>query len=336
MTDKSSIGDERIAEIRQQVDYRLSEIERLSRAIREQRKRPSTVEQLIIFTESQAVHARRELAALTTLQAEVEARPSQTRFVWLMERPGRGIRSGLRQEPQGMPVYWDGGHAESWTADPHKAVQWPSKDAAMQRCPPEHYAQWGWKYVEHGFIAEVEAREPAAQQTNEATIQRLLADPVRQECDSLKEQRDTWHANYLAAEQLRQSAEAIAHQIEQRAETAEQALEAEKAESAAREQIIQTIVYAIEGKPLPFPNLASNGIVIRAQRTLTEAQERITALEGALRAKVQEWRTQIHHETPPLNAIQAGSWDTKRQCADELDALLTPSAGSPDSKRSTE
>jgi hypothetical protein len=190
--------------------------------------------------------------------------------------------------------------------------------------------------------AEVEAREQAAQQTNEATIQRLLADPVRQECDSLKEQRDTWHANYLAAEQLRQSAEAVAFQDRKRAETAEQALEAaeQKIKSLTARAIVaeqhKTLELLSKGSATEQLEMRLREKLAAAELRAEAAEQRITALEGALRAKVQEWRTQIHHETPPLNAIQAGSWDTKRQCADELDALLTPSAGSPDSKRSTE
>jgi uncharacterized protein YuzE len=192
------------------------------------------------------------------------------------------------------------------------------------------------------FDAAITSREQAAQQTNEATIQRLLADPVRQECDSLKEQRDTWHANYLAAEQLRQSAEAVAFQDRKRAETAEQALEAaeQKIKSLTARAIVaeqhKTLELLSKGSATEQLEMRLREKLAAAELRAEAAEQRITALEGALRAKVQEWRTQIHHETPPLNAIQAGSWDTKRQCADELDALLTPSAGSPDSKRSTE
>jgi ribosomal protein L37AE/L43A len=63
----------------------------------------------------------------------------------------------------------------------------------------------------------LQAVQESHQQTHarlQATIERLIADPVRQECDSLKEQRDTWHANYLVENELRLSAEALllAHQ----------------------------------------------------------------------------------------------------------------------------
>jgi hypothetical protein len=72
----------------------------------------------------------------------------ETRFAWLLEKA-----------IDGEPAYWDGGHAESFTRDANKAVQWSSQDAAQRTCPPEHYAQWGWRYVEHGFFLPAQAPE---------------------------------------------------------------------------------------------------------------------------------------------------------------------------------
>jgi hypothetical protein len=102
-----------------------------------------------------AEHEREWVAKYDRIIAIVRASQSETtRFAWLMERRLAQDSGGLRSVPAGTLVYWDGGHAESFTIDPHKAVQWPTKEAARTHCPAEHYDQWGWQIVEHGFIGE--------------------------------------------------------------------------------------------------------------------------------------------------------------------------------------
>jgi hypothetical protein len=87
-------------------------------------------------------------------QPHESRRVGSTRFAWLMERRLAQDAGGLRNARAGTLVYWDGGHAESFTTDPYAAVQWSSEAAAMEQCPPKDYCQWGWRYVEHGFIGE--------------------------------------------------------------------------------------------------------------------------------------------------------------------------------------
>lgn len=97
------------------------------------------------------------------LHAAFQGESSPTRFAWLMERYLVSDDKSMRGTKAGTLVYWDGGHAESYTTDPWKAVQWPTKEAAMQACPPEHYEQWGWKYVEHGFMVGESSEAPRPQ-----------------------------------------------------------------------------------------------------------------------------------------------------------------------------
>jgi hypothetical protein len=143
----------------------------------------------------------------------------------------------------------------------------------------------------------LQAVQESHQQTHarlQATIERLIADPVRQECDSLKEQRDTWHANYLAAEQLRQSAEAVAFQDRKRAETAEQALEAaeQKIKSLTARAIVaeqhKTLELLSEGSATEQLEMRLREKLAEAELRAEAAEQRITALEEALRAKVEE------------------------------------------------
>jgi hypothetical protein len=65
----------------------------------------------------------------------------------------------------------------------------------------------------------------------------------------------------------------------------------------------------------------------RAQALALNALERITALEGALRAKVADWRQYIAEEDNDEWGRERAS--VRSDDADELDALLTPSADSP-------
>jgi hypothetical protein len=252
----------------------------------------------------------------------------------------------------------DWGHLRAMTLGSiQAAVKEFRKYAAGQPSP----SNWRVR-AEAAERAHAEAREQAAQQTNEATIQRLLADPVRQECDSLKEQRDTWHANYLAAEQLRQSAEAIAHRSEQRAETAEQQRTEAQADLArvrqerdhatkwlehwkklgdsvrAENEQVQAIIATLD-----LPQREDNGghpaghtavVALRDMRDkLTEAQERITALEGALRAasdEVEEAIASIGSGECLKNTCVGCKMDDAmaRDALARALALLTPSAGS--------
>jgi len=76
----------------------------------------------------------------------------QERVFWVLERVVNG-----------WPVYWDGGHAGSFTRDIHKAVLWYRRDDALHCCEPRHYAQWGWQYVEHTIMGSAMAmKEPEA------------------------------------------------------------------------------------------------------------------------------------------------------------------------------
>jgi hypothetical protein len=59
-----------------------------------------------------------------------------------------------------------------------------------------------------------------------------------------------------------------------------------------------------------------------AEQQLAEAQERITALEGALRAKVASWRKQIAEEDNDEWGRERAS--TLSDAADELEALIDP------------
>lgn len=84
---------------------------------------------------------RAENAQLSARVRSLEAQQASRAF-WVLERP-----------VDGQPVYWDGGHAESFTTDIHKAVQFCRRDDAGLVCAPRHYMQWGWNYVEHMIIA---------------------------------------------------------------------------------------------------------------------------------------------------------------------------------------
>lgn len=72
------------------------------------------------------------------------------------------------------------------------------------------------------------------------------------------------------------------HHFYKATESRESALQEEirkaKAESDAREQVVENITYAIEGKPLPHPALAENSIVRRAARGLVALREEISRL----------------------------------------------------------
>lgn len=79
---------------------------------------------------------------------------SEPRFAWLMERRlTHDRREWNRGYPVGTLVYWDGGHAESFTTDVNLGVQWCRREDAL-RCTSftKNYAQWGWGIVEHGFM----------------------------------------------------------------------------------------------------------------------------------------------------------------------------------------
>lgn len=90
-------------------------------------------------------------SAVPSVREPIETPADRTRFAWLLERA-----------VDGSPGYWDGGHAESFTRDPNLAVQWARREDAMACCKPRDYAQWGWRYVEHGFMSAAvpSVREP--------------------------------------------------------------------------------------------------------------------------------------------------------------------------------
>jgi hypothetical protein len=80
---------------------------------------------------------------MTPLSSEVKG--GGIRFAWLLE-----------QSIDGEPAYWDGGHAESFTRDADKAVQFARRDDCFWAC--RHLMQWRWKFVEHGFMGDFPAR----------------------------------------------------------------------------------------------------------------------------------------------------------------------------------
>jgi hypothetical protein len=262
MTDKSSLGDERIAEIRQRwedFDWSLH---------------GSAMSGVQAVKDIQML-----LAALTTLHAEVEAREQAAHRSGVNEAPtlseadkrfyarkrvSEASGEDARICPQDGSTCWGPcevsycrGYADARDAaeqqrteaeadlarvrqerDEYKTLasgDQPGSDALTVRAQAEQLLQrvrsmdakaeqsrrYGPAQRRADQLEVIESALQAVQESHQqtharlqATIERLIADPVRQECDSLKEQRDTWHANYLVENELRLSAEALllAHQ----------------------------------------------------------------------------------------------------------------------------
>jgi hypothetical protein len=76
--------------------------------------------------------------------------PATIRFAWLLEKT-----------VDGRPAYWDGGHAESFTRDADRAVQFARRTDCLWAC--RHLIQWNWQFVEHGFIGSALASSAPAE-----------------------------------------------------------------------------------------------------------------------------------------------------------------------------
>jgi PAS domain-containing protein len=150
-----------------------------------------------------------------------------TRFAWLMERRLNKDSEDMQRVPAGTLVYWDGGHAESFTTDANKAVQWCRREDVLNCLSfTRHYEQWDWRIVEHGFIGDqlrAEGQPPQDPQNNYA--RRLLVE----ERDALAEgkglhpllqQRHEAVLRMQDAEARREAAEAIAASLRRALEQA--------------------------------------------------------------------------------------------------------------------
>lgn len=102
-----------------------------------------------------------------------------TRFAWLLEKPIDGV-----------PAYWDGGHAESFTRNANNAIQWCRKmDAFVSQRVLLQPSRWGWEIVEHGFMGDASSQAEGwhlctpTQDVQEASKPPVCQCEIYQTCD---------------------------------------------------------------------------------------------------------------------------------------------------------
>lgn len=168
----------------------------------------------------------------------------------------------LERSVNGSPRYWDGGHAESQTANIGDALQFARKQDAFWATRDR--GQYGWRIVEHAWMP---TDNPSVQQLVEA----YLADEFYRETglmapgksvplemasvdnDAERQQR------YVEWERVRRAAR------RQMLRDVLAALSTASRSQERAERVFQAVVYAYEGKDVP-EDLRDHGFVRRGQK----------------------------------------------------------------------
>jgi DNA repair exonuclease SbcCD ATPase subunit len=163
--------------------------------------------------------------------------------------------------------------------------------------------------------AEVEAREQAA--ADHPAVRHSLRAQLERIANEHPQPHDArWIRGASSALQI----------LERRAETAEQALEAaeQKIKSLTARAIVaeqhKTLELLSKGSATEQLEMRLREKLAAAELRAEAAEQRITALEGALRAKVAEWRQYIAEEDNDEWGRERAS--TLSDAADELEALI--------------
>jgi hypothetical protein len=303
MTDHpTSLGDERIAEIRLVIEA--------ARAHAHNDSHWKPVNGPAYFKTNLARDEnRRKLwkaiesseAALTTLQAEVEAREQAAQREHVAS--GQGEAAEARPTPESP---WDSGlpvcAAEQTVGNSepgHALVDSADKASA-------HYTSGTTEVPE---LSEESKRWYARQRVSEAAGDARICPQDGSTCWGACEV--SYCRGYADARET----------VEQALEAAEQKIKSLTARAIVAEQH-KTLELLSEGSATEQLEMRLREKLAEAELRAEAAEQRITALEGALRAKVAEWRQYIAEEDNDEWGRERAS--TLSDAADELEALIDP------------